>query len=161
MTDPPALTVRKAAREDLPALVALLADDEHGRLREDASLPLDAAYEHAFAEIEAAPSQLLVVAEAEADIVGTLQLSFLPGLSYRGAWRGQIQAVRVASRLRGRGLGTQLIEWALARCRERGCRVVQLTSNSDRADAHRFYERLGFARSHAGFNLHLSEEPAR
>jgi GNAT superfamily N-acetyltransferase len=127
----------------------------NGAQREDASLPLDPGYGAAFEAIGADPNQMLVVAELDGGIVGTLQLSFLAGLSHRGAWRGQIEAVRIASDLRGRGLGAELIDWAVAECRARGCRMAQLTSKGDRLDAHRFYERLGWDKSHAGFKLKL------
>lgn len=98
---------------------------------------------------------MLVVAERDGRVVGTLQLSFLAGLSHRGAWRGQIEAVRIAGELRGQGLGGELIDWAVAECRARGCKMAQLTSKGDRLDAHRFYERLGWDKSHAGFKLYL------
>ena len=136
-------------------IVALLADDVNGAEREDASLPLDPAYGAAFEAIDADPNQMLVVAERDGRIVGTLQLSFLAGLSHRGAWRGQIEAVRIASDLRGQGLGAELIGWAVGECRARGCRMAQLTSKGDRLDTHRFYERLGWDKSHAGFKLKL------
>ncbi|WP_116089649.1 GNAT family N-acetyltransferase [Sphingomonas crusticola] len=150
-----ALHVRDAAEADLPALIVLLADDENGRLREDPSQPLDSGYRAAFAAIEANPDQRLLVAISGREIVGTLQLSFLPGLSYRGAWRGQIEAVRIASQFRSKGLGEQMIAWAVERCRERGCNMVQLTTKSTRLRAHAFYERLGFTPSHIGMKLHL------
>lgn len=149
------LSMRLASGDDLPAIVALLADDENGALREDASLPLDPGYAAAFAAIAADRNQELAVAELDGRVVGTLQLSYLPGLSYRGAWRGQIEAVRIARTLRGRGLGGEMVGWAVARCRARGCRMVQLTSQSNRVAAHRFYERLGWTKSHAGFKLKL------
>lgn len=139
----------------MPAIVALLADDVNGAQREDASLPLDPGYGAAFEAIQADPNQMLVVAELDGRVVGTLQLSFLAGLSHRGAWRGQIEAVRIASDLRGQGLGAELVDWAVAECRARGCRMAQLTSKGDRVDAHRFYERLGWDKSHAGFKLKL------
>jgi GNAT superfamily N-acetyltransferase len=127
----------------------------NGAKREDARLPLDARYGAAFDAIHADPNQMLVVAERDGRVIGTMQLSFLPGLSWKGAWRGQIEAVRIASDLRGRGLGAELIDWAVAECRARGCRMAQLTSKGDRLDAHRFYERLGWDKSHAGFKLKL------
>ncbi|MBO0661142.1 GNAT family N-acetyltransferase [Jiella sp. MQZ9-1] len=145
------LQFRDATEADLPAIVALLVDDIRGRGRDDASLPLDPVYGDAFAAIDADPNQRLIVALKDGETVGTLQLSFLPGLGHRGAWRGQIEAVRVASRLRGGGFGSQMIAWAIEACRERGCKLVQLTSDAGRLDAHRFYTRLGFAQSHLGF----------
>jgi GNAT superfamily N-acetyltransferase len=146
---------RRATDADLPAIVALLADDPLGAAREDPSLPLDRRYAEAFAAIDRDPNQLLAVVEVDGAIVGTLQLTFLPGLSRRGAWRGQIEAVRIAAGQRGTGLGARAIEWAIAECRARGCRMVQLTSSSTRTRAHAFYERLGFAASHVGFKLEL------
>ncbi|WP_192245773.1 GNAT family N-acetyltransferase [Mesorhizobium silamurunense] len=147
--------IRRAEKADLPAIVAMLADDALGRARENASVPLAQAYQDAFAAIDGNPSQFLAVMTDGAEVIGTLQISFLPGLSMRGAWRGQIEAVRVAASRRGEGLGQRLLEWAIEKCRERGCRVVQLTTNKSRLDAHRFYERLGFKASHIGYKLDL------
>jgi len=143
---------RRATVQDLPAIVALLADDVLGAARE---APGDPAYAAAFAAIDADPNQLLVVAEQDARILGCLQLTFLPGLSHRGAWRGQIESVRVAADQRGTGLGRRFLEWAIAQCRARGCRLVQLTTDKSRADARRFYESLGFTASHEGMKLAL------
>ncbi len=145
---------RRARAEDVPAIVALLADDALGQARE---APGDPAYAAAFAAIDRDPNQLLAVAEHDGAVVGTLQLSFLPGLSHRGAWRGEIEAVRVAAPLRGSGVGRLMLGWALAQCHARGCRLVQLTTNAARVDAQRFYEGLGFARSHLGYKLMLDE----
>ena len=150
-----AVTFRRATAADLPAIVAMLADDGLGRGREDASLPLARGYTDAFAAIEADPNQLLAVADSDGVVVGTLQLTFLPGLSHKGAWRGQVESVRVASSRRGTGLGQAMLEWAVAECRARGCRMVQLTTDKSRDDAHRFYARLGFVASHEGFKLKL------
>lgn len=149
------LIIRDAGLMDLPAIVALLADDDKGRVRETVGDTLDAGYGMAFAAIDADPNQRLLVAELNGAVVGTFQLSFLPGLSFRGAWRGQIEAVRIASSLRGQGLGREMIVWAIDRCRERGCRIVQLTTHASRERAHGFYERLGFEPSHIGMKLHL------
>ena len=149
------LLIRDAQLQDVAVVVALLADDDKGRAREDAGEGLDRGYFEAFAAIAADPNQRLLVAEQAGAIVGTFQLSFLPGLSFRGAWRGQIEAVRIASHLRGQGLGREMILWAIERCRERGCRMVQLTTHQSRDRAHAFYERLGFERSHIGMKLHL------
>lgn len=149
------LTVRDAAIRDVAVVVRMLADDEKGRVREDANGVLDPGYMEAFAAITADPNQRLLVAEQDGAIVGTFQLSFLPGLSFKGAWRGQIEAVRVASHLRSRGVGRAMIEWAIECCRERGCRMVQLTTHNSRERAHAFYDRLGFERSHIGMKLHL------
>ncbi len=148
-------TFRRARAEDLPAIIAMLADDGLGAAREDASLPLAQSYRDAFAAIDADPNQLLAVAEEAGVVVGTLQLSFIPGLSHKGAWRGQVEGVRVAASRRGTGLGQRMLEWAAATCRARGCRMVQLTTDKSRTDAHRFYARLGFVASHEGFKLKL------
>ncbi|MCA8906761.1 MAG: GNAT family N-acetyltransferase [Rhodospirillaceae bacterium] len=155
--DTPGVAIRPAVAGDLPAIVGLLADDPLGRLRDDAAAAsLDPAYTAAFAAIDADPNQILAVMAADGGrIVGTAQITFLPGLSRKGAWRGQIEAVRVAADLRSRGLGERLMAWAVERCRERGCRLVQLASDKTRLDAHRFYGRLGFAASHEGFKLYL------
>lgn len=146
---------RPAAASDLLSIVRLIADDGLGREREDVSEPLNPRYLEAFRAVQADPNQLLVVAERAGTVVGTFQLSFIPGVSRLGSWRGQIEAVRVAVSERGTGLGGQMIEWAIAECRRRGCALVQLTSDKSRADAHRFYERLGFTASHDGFKLTL------
>ncbi|WP_081915733.1 GNAT family N-acetyltransferase [Saccharothrix sp. NRRL B-16314] len=148
------MTIRRATAEDVPAIVAMLADDELGALRES---PADLApYERAFAAIDASGHEVLVVAEQDGAVVGTLQLTVLHGLSRRGASRAQIEAVRVASTSRGEGLGERLVRWAVEEAAARGCAIVQLTSDKGRADAHRFYRRLGFAQSHEGFKLALS-----
>jgi GNAT superfamily N-acetyltransferase len=146
---------RPATADDLPAIVALLDDDEQSKGREDASLPLDPRYLAAFEAITADPNQMQVVAERDGAVVGTMQLSFLPGIAFRGGRRGQIESVRIARSLRGRGLGKQMIEWAVDRFRERGCIMAQLASMSTRTDAHRFYEQMGWNKSHAGFKLKL------
>jgi len=148
-------TFRRAVAADLPALVQLLADDELGAQREDPRLPLDAAYVAAFESLDADPNQFLAVATDGEEIVGTLQLSFIPGLARKGSWRGQVEAVRIASSRRGAGLGEQLFDWAIAQCRNRGCGLVQLTTDNDRPGAHRFYERLGFVATHIGYKLTL------
>lgn len=150
-----AISIRRAREADVAVIVAMLADDALGRAREDASLPLAQPYLDAFAAIDGDPNQLLAVMTDGDHVIGTLQITFLAGLSQRGAWRGQIEAVRVASTRRGEGLGHRLLEWAIDKCRERGCRVVQLTTNKSRTDAHRFYERLGFKASHIGYKLEL------
>lgn len=143
---------RRATRNDLPAIVALLADDALGATREVA---LGNHYAAAFDRIDADPNQLLAVADRDGQVVGTLQLTFTQGLSRGGAIRGQIEAVRIASDLRGQGIGQQMIEWAVATCRTRGCSMVQLTTDKTRVDAHRFYDRLGFEQSHLGYKMVL------
>ena len=144
---------RRAREKDVEAIVQLLEDDVLGRTREDASASGADAYRKAFATIDADPNQLLVVACEADEIIGTLQLSFITGLARNGALRGQIEAVRIASSRRRRGIGKEMIEWAIFECRRRGCRQVQLTTDKSRTDAHRFYEGLGFAPSHIGYKL--------
>lgn len=151
-----AVTFRIATAADLTAIVWLLYDDEKGRLREDPSEPLAPSYIAAFEAIDADPNEELVVAEQDGRIVGTLQLTYLINISFKGSWRGQIESVRIAKELRGQGMGAKLIDWAVERCRARNCLMVQLTSILDRTDAHRFYEKLGWAKSHAGFKLYLT-----
>ncbi|GAA2966464.1 MULTISPECIES: GNAT family N-acetyltransferase [unclassified Streptomyces] len=147
------LDIRPAALSDLPAVVAMLADDPLGAQRES---PDDLApYRTAFHRLADDPNQHLVVAVREARVVGTLQLTVVPGLSRKGATRSIIEGVRIHADERGSGLGTQLIQWAVDESRRQGCRLVQLTSDATRTDAHRFYERLGFTASHVGFKLSL------
>lgn len=149
------LVIRGAVRDDVPAIVAMLADDPLGAAREDLGDPrtYDAAYDRVVAD----PGQHLVVAEREGTVVGTLQLSVIPGLSRRGATRSVIEGVRVARTERGTGLGTELVTWAVEESRRLGCTLVQLTSDASRTDARRFYERLGFVASHVGFKLQLDD----
>lgn len=151
------VSYRDATAADLPAIVRLLAGDQIGGRLDDAGEPLDAVYIAAFDAIRADPAHRLIVAEADGAIVGTMQLTLLPGLLNRGAWRGQIEAVRVAAGRRGEGIGAAMIGWAVAWFRTSGCLVAQLTSNNDRIAAHRFYKRLGWAKSHAGFKLMLKD----
>ena len=151
----PDLAFRAATRADLPALIALITDDQLGRTRDDASLPLDQRYLDAFAALERDPNQLLVAVEQQGSVIGCFQITFIPGISRRGAWRGQIESVRVAREKRGAGLGTAMFEWAIAECRRRGCDLVQLYTDKSRSEAHRFYERLGFKASHEGMKLAL------
>ncbi|HEX5969321.1 MAG TPA: GNAT family N-acetyltransferase [Intrasporangium sp.] len=147
------LIIRPATADDIGAIVDLLADDPLGSERET---PEDLApYEAAYARLAADLGQHIVVAERAGHIVGTLQLTVIPGLSRRGATRSIIEGVRVASTERGSGLGTTLLEWAVEQSRRLGVDLVQLTSDATRTDAHRFYERLGFVKSHVGFKLSL------
>ena len=136
-------------------MLALYADDILGQDREAATL--DDAYLSAFETIDADPNHVLAVGELDGEVVGTLLLSFLPGLARHGAWRAQIEAMRVAGHLRGRGFGNQLLDWAIAEAKRRGCGLVQLTSDRQRPDAHRFYERAGFVPSHVGFKMILDD----
>ncbi|MEU6999933.1 GNAT family N-acetyltransferase [Nonomuraea sp. NPDC046570] len=147
------LLFRQATRSDVPAIVAMLADDPLGALREGD--PADERYLEAFERIEANPWEELIVAEDGGKVVGTMQLSYLAGISRMGAVRCQIEAVRVAASTRGQGLGRKMIVWAVDRARARGCAMVQLTSDRSRTDAHRFYDSLGFTDSHVGYKLKL------
>jgi GNAT superfamily N-acetyltransferase len=148
------ITFRQAAPEDLAAIVALLADDPIGRLRENPATS-DTRYRDAFAAIERDPNQLLAVAERSGQVIGVLQLSFIPGLTRQGMWRGQIEGVRVAAGERASGIGRAMLEWAVEECRRRGCGLAQLTSDKRRTGAHGFYEALGFEATHEGYKLSL------
>ncbi|MFK0249092.1 GNAT family N-acetyltransferase [Amycolatopsis azurea] len=145
------MIIRQARREDVAAIVGMLADDQIGSTRDSADDLTP--YLKAFEQIDADPAQLLIVADDGGEAVGTLQLSIIPGLARKGALRGQIEAVRVRASHRGSGLGGELMTWAIDESRQRGCALVQLTSDVKREDAHRFYERLGFEASHTGFKL--------
>ena len=153
--EPLTLTYRSATREDLPILVALLANDVLGSLREDPNEDDLASYLRAWAAIDADPNHLLLLAETEQGVVGMLQLSFIPHLTYVGGWRAQLEGVRVAEHARSEGVGRRLLEVAVSRARERGCHLVQLTTDRRRPDALRFYESLGFEPTHHGLKLHL------
>ncbi|WP_296678315.1 GNAT family N-acetyltransferase [Novosphingobium sp.] len=149
-------TFRRARAADVAKIVTLLADDMLGDAREaTADAEAQLAYLAAFGEIDADPNQLLAVAEMNGEIVGTLQLTFIAGLSRQGSKRGIIEAVRVASQHRGKKIGGAMIAWAIEHCRERRCRLVQLTTDNARVDAHRFYDRLGFEASHIGYKFAL------
>jgi len=149
------MTIRDARLVDLVVIVGLLADDSLGQSREDASGDLNENYLAAFSAIEQDPNQLLVVAEVAGVISGCLQLSFIPGLSRTGMWRGQIESVRVARDVRGQQVGRQLLDWAIHQCEQRGCGLVQLTTDKSRAEALKFYQSLGFCASHEGMKLNL------
>jgi GNAT superfamily N-acetyltransferase len=149
------ITVREARAEDLEAIVRLHEQDALGG-HGDAWLPQTrAAYARAFAAIAASPDNTLYVAEADGTVVGTFQLTFIPSLTGRGALRARIEAVQVSSGLRSRGIGAQMMAFAEEAARARGAGLLELSSNKARTDAHRFYERLGFARSHEGFKKKL------
>lgn len=148
--------LREAAAEDVPAIVELLAADQLGVDRDGVGSQAELRpYLKAFLALEADPAHLLLVAVDGAEVVATMQLSMVPGLARRGALRAQIEAVRVRQDHRGHGLGAALFEWAINEARRRDCALVQLTTDKSRADAHRFYERLGFVSSHEGLKLHL------
>ena len=146
---------RTARREDLPEMVALLADDPLGSQREGWAQPRSAAYEQAFAAIEAQAGNDLIVAEIAGQIVGCLQLTMIPCLSRQGKTRAQLEGIRVATPWRGRRVGERLIRHALDRARKNGCELAQLTTDVQRTEAARFYERLGFRPTHIGMKLDL------
>lgn len=144
---------RSAVETDLPAIVALLADDVIGAGRENATA--SDAYVTAFREVTADPRNHLVVADVDGEVAGTLQVTYIPGISRMGAERAQIEGVRVAAAHRSRGLGREMINWAVGQAKARGCGLVQLTSDKRRSDAIRFYESLGFEATHEGMKLPL------
>lgn len=147
---------RSATIDDLPAIVEMLADDPLGKLREDFADPLPAAYIDAFGSIDADDNQLLIVLEISGKVVGTMQLTFLQYLNRRGGLRMQIESVRIHRDFRGQNLGRKMFEWAIEQARIRDAHLVQLTSDKQRPEALKFYQRLGFTASHEGMKLHLS-----
>jgi ribosomal protein S18 acetylase RimI-like enzyme len=147
------ITLRRARRDDVGAIVRMLADDALGGPRERIEDPLPNSYFRAFETVDRDPNIQLVVAEEGGAVVGCLQLCILPGISSQGASRGLIEDVRVASNRRSRGIGEQMVQWAVAEARARGCKLVELLTNNARVDAQRFYARLGFARSHVGMTI--------
>lgn len=149
------LKFREADRNDLETLVSLLANDKLGARREDPALPLNKRYVDAFESIRKDPNNELIVAELEGEIVGMLQLTFIPYLTHVGSWRCLIEGVRIQPSYRGRGLGEKLFEFAIGKAQNAGCKLIQLTSDKQRPDAIRFYEKLGFVATHEGFKLHL------
>ncbi|MFC5750335.1 GNAT family N-acetyltransferase [Actinomadura rugatobispora] len=151
------MTFREATRADLPAIVRLLADDPLGQTRESPGEVIPEAYFAAFDAIDGDPNNSVIVAEIDGAIAGTLQLTYIPGLTYTGGERAQIEGVRVASEHRGHGVGQVLIRWAIDQARARGCRVVQLTTDRQRPDSIRFYQKIGFRPSHMGMKYHLKD----
>ena len=147
------ITIRRARREDVDKIVAMLADDALGRAREKIETPLPHSYIQAFARLDADPNIKLVVAEEAGAVVGCLQLCMLPGLSSQGASRALIEDVRVDASCRSRGIGEKLVGWAVDEARRQDCKLVKLLTHHTRTDAQRFYERLGFARSHVGMTI--------
>jgi ribosomal protein S18 acetylase RimI-like enzyme len=148
------ITIRRARRDDVGAIVAMLADDPLGGARERIEQPLPPSYFQAFDRVERDPNIHLVVAEdGEGSVIGCLQLCILPGISSQGSSRGLLEDVRVASHCRSRGIGEQLVQWAVKEARANGCKLVELLTHQTRVDAQRFYERLGFARSHVGMTI--------
>jgi GNAT superfamily N-acetyltransferase len=151
----PALTYRAAAKADLPFIVGLICENTVGASVDDPAEAAGQDYVAAFDAIAADPNQALFIAESDGAAIGTFQLTFIPGISRLGTWRGLIEGVYVASQHRGKGYGGEMMRFAIETCRARGCGMVQLTSNKARVDAHRFYRSLGFAQSHEGFKLVL------
>lgn len=149
------LKFRQATREDLPEIVRMLADDFLGAQREKFENPLPDGYIKAFEEIAADKNNELVVAEADNRIVAALQITFTPSISFQGGKRATVESVRVDAQFRGRGFGKQLMQWAIERAKAENCFVLQLTTNSERKDARRFYENLGFKGTHTGMKLNL------
>jgi GNAT superfamily N-acetyltransferase len=149
------LTFRPATVSDLPFIVGLIVEDSVVATSDDAATATAPDYLAAMAAIEADPNQQMLIAEFEGEPVGRFQLTFTPGLMRRGMWRGTVEVVHIAPTHRNQGFGGEMMEWAVERCRQRGCGMVQLTSNKKRVDAHRFYRRLGFQQSHEGFKVML------
>ena len=147
------ITLRPARRDDVADIIGMLADDHLARARERLEQPLPKVYYDAFARLSGDPNVQLMVAEEGGRVVGCLQLCILPGLSSQGASRGLIEDVRVASDRRSRGIGEQLVQWAVGEAKAKGCKLVELLTHHTRVDAQRFYERLGFAKSHVGMTI--------
>ncbi|MCW2912032.1 MAG: GCN5-related N-acetyltransferase [Actinomycetia bacterium] len=151
------VSFREAKRDDIPAIVGLLADDPLGSTRETPGEELPEAYWTAYEAIDRDPNNMLIVAEIDGRVAGTLQLTYIPSLTYTGGERAQIEGIRVAAEQRGHGVGQKLIAWVVEQARARGCRVVQLTTDRQRPDAIRFYQKIGFVPSHMGMKYHLTD----
>ncbi len=149
------LKIRKASSSDLPEIIRLIADDFLGQQRESFTLPLSDKYVDAFSEIDADPNNELIVGEVNGRVVGVLQLTYTPSLSFQGGRRCTVESVRVDEALRGQGIGRKMMLWAIERAKSRGCISMQLTSHIERARAHSFYEELGFVKSHVGMKIKL------
>ena len=149
------LIFRSATRADLPSIVRMLADDELGSQREQYREPLPESYMSAFEQIEKDSNHELIVAEHHGEVIGTLHLMFLPSISFQGGLRAQVESVRVDKQFQSQGIGSEMMKWAMDRARQRGARMIQLTTHKIRLDAHRFYQRLGFEGSHLGMKLTL------
>ena len=149
------LSFRVANREDVPTIVAMLVDDPLGAQREKFEEPLLPSYYMAFDAIHSDPNNELIVATLSDTVVGVLQITFIPYLTYQGSWRALIEGVRVSKEFRSQGIGRQLLRWAIARAQQRNCNMIQLTTDKTRSEALRFYEELGFVASHHGMKLKL------
>ena len=150
------LTFREAVEKDLPLLVEMLADDELGSQREDTSNPLNPSYLSAFKSIVADPNNELIVVEKDGNLIGMLQLTFIPYLTHKGSWRCLVEGVRIQKNFRGEGIGTRVFEWVIQYARGKGVSILQLTSDKQRPDSIRFYEDLGFKSTHEGLKLKLN-----
>ncbi|WP_163103424.1 GNAT family N-acetyltransferase [Peribacillus alkalitolerans] len=146
---------RIATEQDLDGIVEMLSDDALGRERERYEQPLPDSYKIAFQAITSDPNNELVVACYGNEVIGVQQITFTPYITHQGGWRATIEGVRTSSSVRGKGIGTELIRWGIQRARERGCHLVQLTTDKKREDALRFYERIGFKASHEGLKMKL------
>ena len=146
---------RPARRDDLPDIVRLLAEDPLGSTREQYTSPLPDSYYSAFNAIDDDSNNELMIADLAGKVIGVLQLTYIPYITYQGSWRALIEGVRVDSSMRSSGVGRQLFEFAIQKATDRGCHLVQLTSDKTRPEAIRFYESLGFVSSHEGLKLHL------
>ena len=146
---------RVAAYADVPSIIRLLADDKLGSLREKYEDPIPESYYSAYELIDKDPNHELIVAELDGEVMGTLHLMFLPSLSFQGGMRAQIESLRVDTHYQNQGVGSQMMKWAIQRAKDRNAHIVQLTTHKSRADAHRFYERLGFKGTHLGMKLNL------
>lgn len=149
------MNIRKANNDDLNEIVRLLSDDKLGSKREDYKIPLPTEYLDAFKEIEEDKNQFLIVAEDENKIIGTLQLSFIQYLTYKGGIRAQIEGVRVSNEIRGKGIGRKMVEYAINIAKDRNAHLIQLTTDKKRPEALEFYKSLGFVDSHEGMKLHF------
>ena len=147
---------RVAVYADVSSIIRLLADDELGSLREKFENPIPKSYYSAFELIDKDPNHELIVAELDGEVIGTLHLMFLPSLSFQGGLRAQIESVRVDTQHQNHGVGSEMMKWAIQRAKDRNAHIVQLTTHKSRADAHRFYERLGFKGTHLGMKLSLT-----
>lgn len=149
------INFRIATEQDLDRIVEMLSDDELGKTRERYEQPLPESYIKAFQAITSDPNNELVVAYQGNEVIGVQQITFVPYITYQGGWRATIEGVRTAPSVRGKGIGTELIKWAIHRAKERGCHLIQLTTDKQRGDALRFYERLGFKPTHEGLKMKL------
>ena len=149
------ITIRRATEEDLPRIVAMLSDDKLGKRRERYEIPLPESYYKAFRAIEADPNNELVVACYDNDVVGVQQITFTPYITHQGGWRATIEGVRISSNMRGKRVGSKMINWAIQRAKEKGCHLVQLTTDKQRSEALKFYEKLGFQATHEGMKMKL------